>query len=92
MAYKFSRKDVPLKPFPQYTLENVTQALKASKLLKEFRLLQTILIKHKTIDTPKMVNIFILYVSTSHLSHLQKNEHLSHSSEDDLNVKLKRKE
>ena len=28
------------------------------------------IIKHKTIDTPKMVNIFFLYVST--LSHLQK--------------------
>ena len=49
----------------------------------------------KIIDTPKMVNIFILYVSTLHLSHLQKKNNkkkLSSSSEDDLNVKLKRKE
>ena len=29
--------------------------------------------KHRTTDSPKMVNIFILYVSTLHLSHLQKN-------------------
>jgi hypothetical protein len=40
---------------------------------KKLRLPQSILIKHKTIDTPKIVNIFILYVSTINLSHLQKN-------------------
>ena len=35
--------------------------------------ISALLIKHKTIDTPKIVNIFILYVSTINLSHLQKN-------------------
>ena len=32
-----------------------------------------VLIKHKTIDTPKIVNIFILNVLTISSSHLQKN-------------------
>ena len=58
---------------------------------------KSLYLKYRTIDTPKMVNIFILYVSTLHLSHLQKNAtyirgNTWHSSEDDLNVKSKRKE
>ena len=45
-----------------------------------FRLPWSILIKHKTADPPKMVNIFILNVSTLQVIHLQKNDILNVST------------